>query len=143
MHMPLKLPFSKNLEHIILFDGFCNLCNRVVTFILKNDPNGKFKFATLQSSFGKKILEENDLPTDDFDTLVYIDKGKSYLRSTAAIKILTDLGWPWNIFYPLILISPTFRDLIYSWIAKSRYMRFGKRTSCMIPEKKYKDRFLE
>ncbi len=141
--MPLKLPLSKDLEPIVLFDGFCNLCNRTVKFILKNDLDEKFKFASLQSSFGQNLLEESNLPSDDFDTVVYIDKGKSYLRSTAAIKILTDLGWPWNIFYPLILIPPTFRDLIYSWIAKSRYKRFGKRTSCMIPEKKYKDRFLE
>jgi len=33
-------------EHpIVLFDGVCNLCNRSVQFIIRHDPEGRYRFA--------------------------------------------------------------------------------------------------
>ena len=46
------------MEKIILFDGVCNLCNSSVQFIIKRDPNGHFKFASLQSETGQKLLKQ-------------------------------------------------------------------------------------
>jgi hypothetical protein len=35
---------------VILFDGVCNFCNRWVGFVLDNDPDGIFCFASLQAA---------------------------------------------------------------------------------------------
>jgi len=37
-----------NEEQLLLFDGVCNLCNRVVRFIIKRDRKKKFRFAAMQ-----------------------------------------------------------------------------------------------
>ena len=41
-------------KEIILFDGHCILCNRLILFIIKKDPKSIFQFAALESETGKK-----------------------------------------------------------------------------------------
>ena len=41
---------------IILFDGVCNLCNNVVSFLIKYDKNNVFKFAAIQTNAGENII---------------------------------------------------------------------------------------
>ena len=54
---------------LILFDGICNLCNSSVDFVITRDKKNKFKFASLQSNIGQKLLKKFNLPTDDFNIL--------------------------------------------------------------------------
>ncbi len=119
-------------DHIILFDGICNLCNGLVSFISKRDKGGKFIFLPLSSSRGQEELKANGLLNIGLDSIVYIDFGISYTRSTAALRILKGLGWPWKIFYAFIIIPKPIRDFIYDLIAKSRYRIFGTKHSCEI-----------
>ena len=37
---------------IVLYDGVCGLCNRLVRFIIRRDSNAIFRFASLQGAFG-------------------------------------------------------------------------------------------
>ena len=43
---------------IILFDGVCNLCNNVISFLIKYDKNNDFKFAAIQTNAGKNIIHQ-------------------------------------------------------------------------------------
>ncbi|MCB0579743.1 MAG: DUF393 domain-containing protein, partial [Phaeodactylibacter sp.] len=43
---------------VLLFDGVCNLCNGAVRFIIGRDPEGVFRFASLQSDAAKELLEQ-------------------------------------------------------------------------------------
>ena len=92
-------------DKIILFDGVCNLCNGVVQFIINNDAKGIFKFASLQSDFGQQILSKNNLPTSDFNSFVLIENGTFFLKSTAALKVLKNLGGKWTFFYFFVVIN--------------------------------------
>lgn len=47
-----------NETFILLFDGVCNFCNRIVYFTIKRDPKAKFKFASLQSETGRALMKE-------------------------------------------------------------------------------------
>jgi predicted DCC family thiol-disulfide oxidoreductase YuxK len=129
-------------NHIILFDGVCNLCNGVVQFIIKRDRSDKFRFASLQSKFGVELLKNHGIPACNIDTVVYIQNGKFYSKSTAALKILNELGGSCSLIYVFILLPKPIRDIAYSLVAKYHYRIFGKQESCMIPTNELKDKFL-
>lgn len=127
---------------VILFDGICNLCNNSVQFVIKRDPEGIFKYASLQSDFGQQLLKEFNLPADKFNSFILFQDHKIYTRSTGALKMLAQLkGWKWaSIFF----IVPRFiRDGIYNFISKYRYSWFGKREECIIPTQELKARFID
>lgn len=128
--------------YILLFDGVCNLCNRTVQFVIKRDSKTKFCFASLQSDFGQTLLKRFGLPLDDFDSFVLIKGNKYYLRSTAVLYVLKELGWIWKLLYAFIIFPRPIRDYVYSLIARSRYKVFGKRDHCMLPTPEQRDRFL-
>ncbi|MCM3616369.1 thiol-disulfide oxidoreductase DCC family protein [Sutcliffiella horikoshii] len=136
------MPESIKKNPILLFDGVCNLCNSMVTFVIKHDPKAKFKFASLQSEIGQHILKEHSLSTDHFDSFYYIDGNKAFTKSTAALKLAKNLDGAWKLLYPLIIIPKPLRDIIYSFVAKNRYRWFGKRNECMLPNPEMKKRFL-
>ncbi|TGN11661.1 thiol-disulfide oxidoreductase DCC family protein [Leptospira ilyithenensis] len=130
-------------QNILLFDGVCNLCNNVVQFTIKRDRVGKFKFAALQSEAGQTLLKKFNLPKEDFDSFVLVQGDKFYLRSTAGLHVLKELGGHWRIFYILILFPSFLRDFVYTLVAKSRYKIFGRTESCMMPTPELKSRFLD
>ena len=130
-----------NNEKILLFDGICNLCNNLVFFIIKRDPKSQFKFAALQSETGKLLLKKYILESNNLNTVVYIKGEKYFLKSTAILNIIKDLGGYWKLFYAFIIIPKFIRDFIYDLIAKSRYQIFGKKESCMIPSPDINKRF--
>lgn len=130
-------------DKIILFDGVCNLCNGVVQFIINNDAKGIFKFASLQSDFGQQILSKNNLPTSDFNSFVFFENDKIFMKSTAALKVLKGLGGKWKMLYVFIIVPKFIRDIAYDFIAKRRYSIWGKIESCMMPTPELKSRFLD
>lgn len=127
---------------ILLFDGVCNLCNNSVQFIIERDPDAKFRFAALQSELGQQLVEELGLKNEMLQTLVLVENGKAYLRSTAALKVARKLSGFWPFFSIFIVVPSFLRDAIYNWIAKNRYRWFGQKDSCMMPTKKLRARFL-
>ncbi len=134
---------NNSVTNIVLFDGVCNLCNRTVQFIIRNDPKAKFRFASVQSESGQLLLRQLGLPLDRFDSLVYITDNKFYLKSTAVLTILSKLGGGWQFFHIFKIIPVFLRDMVYNFIAKWRYKWFGQRENCMVPAHEYSDRFLD
>ncbi|GGA15160.1 hypothetical protein GCM10008018_69960 [Paenibacillus marchantiophytorum] len=128
---------------IVLFDGVCNLCSSAVQFILRNDPEGIFRFASLQSAIGQQLLARHDLPIDMISTIVLIEGGRAYTRSTAALRIARRLRGAWPAAYAAILIPAPLRNLVYGFIARNRYRWFGQTEQCMLPTPAYKQRFLD
>lgn len=133
---------KNEFQAIILFDGVCNLCNASVQFILKRDSKAQFRFASLQSEFGKQKLLLYEIDANKCDSVIYIYKDKAFIKSTAALQIAKKLGGGWPLLYGLIIIPRFIRDWVYGFIAKNRYRWFGKKDSCMIPSPELKSRFL-
>ena len=128
---------------LILFDGVCNLCNSSVQFLIKRDPAGKFRFASLQSARGQAELKRFNLPPDRLYSIVVIEGDKCYDRSNAALKIATALGGIWSLFNILYIFPRFLRDPVYDLISKNRYRLFGRQNECMIPTPELKARFEE
>lgn len=131
---------------ILLYDGICGLCNRLVQFVLKRDARGHFRFASLQSDFASGILRQQDLDPDDLDTVYFVEEPGQRLtaRSDAVISVLRELGGFWRAAAVLLRALPkSLRDWGYDVVAHNRYRIFGKHDTCLLPEEKYRDRFLD
>lgn len=127
---------------ILLFDGVCNLCNGLVKFIIRRDKSQRIRFASLQSASGKSLLIKSGLSPDVLDSVAYIKGEKIFLRSSAILMLLKDMGGGWKLFYGFIIIPSFIRDFFYNLIAGTRYKIFGKSESCMVPGDEIKNRFI-
>ncbi|WP_066834038.1 thiol-disulfide oxidoreductase DCC family protein [Rufibacter ruber] len=126
----------------VLFDGVCNLCNGFVQFVINHDPEGKFTFASLQSETGLQTLRAHGFPTQQFSTVLLLENGELYSRSTAALRILRGLRGGWSWLYGFILVPRFLRDPLYDWVSRNRYRWFGQQESCMLPTPELQARFL-
>jgi len=134
---------SVSADRIVLFDGICNLCNAGVRFIITNDPSGLLRLAAVQSTAGQALLHWCSLPLDQFDTMVFVENGRAYFKSTAVLRIARYLRWPWPLLSLGLAIPTTLRDWLYDQIAGNRYRLFGKSETCMVPTPEIRRRFLE
>lgn len=130
-------------EAVILFDGVCNLCNGFVNFVFDRDPYGYFKVGSLQSAAATRYLAPFDTEADALDTVILIEDGAVYTRSTAALRILRRLEAPWPLLYGLLIVPRPLRDWVYDAIAAQRYDWFGRRDRCRVPTPDLQDRFIE
>ena len=132
-------------KKVILFDGVCNLCNASVNFVIKRDRHDRFRYASLQSEIGKRLLEERHIDSNQVDSIVLIEPGVAYfLKSDAALEIANELGWPWKALYLFNYILPVqLRNNVYDLIARNRYRWFGKKDQCMIPTPSLRSKFLD
>jgi len=128
-------------RNIILFDGVCNLCSYSVQFIIKHDANKKFSFASLQSEIGQALIKKYNV--EKFDSIILIKNEKVYIYSDAVLRIAKELDAPIKHIYYFRFIPKFLRDLTYKFIAKYRYILFGKKNNCMIPTNDISRRFLK
>lgn len=131
-------------QSVVLFDGVCNFCNGAVNFIIDRDRAGRFRFAPLQSEVAAALLKQHgrEVPAGDPDTLILVEDGKVYERSTAALRIARGLRMPWSLLYALIVVPRPLRDLFYRLFARNRYRLFGRSDACRMPTPELRARFL-
>ena len=130
------------MSRTVLFDGVCNFCNSSVNFIIARDPEGRFRFAPLQSSFAEKLLSEKGIDREANDSVMLVEDGTVYMYSTAALRIAKNLSGLWPAFFVFIIIPRPVRDYFYKLFAKNRYRLFGKKDQCMIPTPEIRERFI-
>lgn len=129
-------------RQIIFFDGVCNLCNSSVQKILKNDKRGKYHFASLQSDFTRQFFKEKQYQPKAESIILYNGK-HFYHKSAAVLRVAGNLRFPYPILSVLRIFPPFISNLVYDFVARNRYRWFGKRESCMIPEPRWKERFVD
>jgi predicted DCC family thiol-disulfide oxidoreductase YuxK len=129
---------------IVLFDGLCNFCSYWPAFIIKRDPRGIFKFASLQSEIGRKIYAGHGLNPDDLESFMVLTPAGPKVRSDGTIAIALGLGGLWKFGGLVLRLVPRpLRDWGYGVFARNRYRLFGKRDSCLVPTPEIRARFLE
>lgn len=132
----------KNHPRIVLFDGVCNLCSGWVQFVHVRDPELRFRFASVQSPEGQAILQYFGLPTDDHDTMVYIENGLAFYRSTAFLQVIRQFPFPWFLLGAGRVMPVPVRDWAYDRVAQNRYRLMGKKDQCLVPDADLMRRFL-
>ncbi len=128
---------------LILFDGVCVMCSRFVAFVIKRDPQARFRFVAAQTPLGQSLLSRLGLSTTDFESNVLIEDGRAWFKSGAFFAILRHLPRPWSWLAILRLVPLALTDRVYNIIADNRYRLFGRRDSCLVPTPDIRRRFLE
>ena len=127
---------------LVLFDGVCNLCSGSLQFLLPRDRTGRLYFAPIQSTIGQQVLERHKLPLEDWDSFVFLDEGRVYLKAEAVLRIARFLPWPWRMLSAFRLLPKPVADWCYDRVARNRYRLFGRRQQCMVPDAKSSARFV-
>jgi predicted DCC family thiol-disulfide oxidoreductase YuxK len=132
---------------ILLYDGVCGLCNRLVQFVLRRDPEGVFRFASLQSGLAGRILSRHGADARDLESVYVVvncDQADERLlaRSDAVIFILRQPGAFWRVLGTLMRLIPRpVRNWGYGVVARYRYRVFGRYDTCPIPSAESRSRF--
>ena len=135
-------PLGNDAAPIILFDGVCNFCAWSVRFVIERDPRGVIRFASLQSEAGRSLLRQHGLDENQSDSFVFIEDGRAFTESTAALRVCKHLSWPWRWLRVCLMLPKFLRDPFYRVIARNRYRWFGKSDSCLVPSPEIRARFL-
>ncbi len=133
---------------IVLYDGVCGLCNGLNQFLLKRDAKDRFRFASLQSDFSNAVLKRHGANSADLDTVYVVldhdQPGERLLsRSDAVLCLAEQLGGIWGLGRVGRFVPRFLRDAMYKLVASNRYRLFGKYDSCMMPDPKHRDKFLD
>jgi len=134
---------------ILLYDGVCGLCNRLVQLILRRDRSDVFRFASLQSPLAARILARHGAKPNDLDTvyiaLSYELRNECLLsRSDAVVFVLKQPPGLWRFAAFFIQLIPKFlRDAAYGVVARNRYRIFGRSEVCPLPRDQDRTRFLD
>lgn len=135
-----KIPQHKK---IILFDGVCNLCNSSINYVIDKDFKDEFRFLALQSDLGKELQQYLGIQPNDIDSIIlYIPNEAYYIKSSAALKVMSSFSGLWKLVLIFNIIPVAFRDTIYDFVAKNRYKWYGKHEQCRIPTSELKSKFL-
>lgn len=127
----------------VLFDGECQFCDGTVNWVIDLDPDAVFRFAPLLSDPGVLLRKQHGLLDADLDSLVVIDGGRSYVHSSAALRIARYLPWPWKALLAFWLVPKFIRDAAYRLFARNRYRWFGRLEMCRMPTPELRARFLK
>jgi predicted DCC family thiol-disulfide oxidoreductase YuxK len=135
---------------VLLFDGECGLCNRVVRLLLRLDRRGVLRFAALQGAPAQEFLRAHGLPTEDFSTLVLVpdwarrSEENYLLRTDGAVVALWMCGGASRVLAAMLRAIPrSLRDAGYRFVARTRYRFFGPWRACPLPRREWTKRFIE
>ena len=132
---------------VVLYDGVCGLCNRLVRMILRRDPAGTFRFAPLQGEFAGAVFARRPEARESLETMYVVvapgtPEERLLTHSEAAVYILERVRGPLRLARVWKYLPRSVRDRMYRAIARRRYRWFGKYESCPLPEARWRERFL-
>ncbi len=145
--MPTPPPLS---GPVLLFDGECGLCNRCVRLLLRLDRAGRLRFAPLQGPSAQAYLKLRGLPTEDFDSLVFVpDWGRReeqapLMRTNGVLAALRlGNGWARALAACLGVFPAAWRDAGYKLVARWRYRIWGEWQPRPLARPEWAERFFQ
>jgi predicted DCC family thiol-disulfide oxidoreductase YuxK len=134
--------------HLVLYDGACGLCGRLLQFLLQHDDRGVFSFAAFQGHVGQSLVERsggNPGELTSFYVVAHYQTAASrvFTRSDAALFVAGVLGWPWKAAQLMRFVPRGIRDRAYDVVARSRYRVVGRYDRCLVPRPDFRNRFFD
>jgi predicted DCC family thiol-disulfide oxidoreductase YuxK len=127
---------------VVLFDGTCAFCEGAVKFIARRDPAGYFRFGASQSPAAAALLAAHGITRESARSLVLIEDGRVYLRSTASLRVAAHLTWPWSMARVFLVVPRPLRDVVYRVVAAIRHRLAGRSNACEIPPREIRARMI-
>jgi len=143
-----QAPFDAGGAHLVLYDGVCGLCNRLLQFLLVHDRRAVFSFASLQSETGQTMVARAGGNPHELSSFYVVanyrtPQARVFRRSRAALFVAGELGWPWKVTRLLGVLPTALLDRVYDAIARTRYRVFGRYDQCLVPRPEFRSRFVE
>ena len=144
-HPPVPSPHG---VHLLLYDGVCGLCSRLVHFLLQHDHRRVFSFASLQSAVGQSAVQRSGGDPGELTSFYVVadyqtPASRAFTRSDAALFVAGELGWPWRAARWIRFVPKRMRDWAYDLVARSRYRLFGRYEQCLMPKPEFRNRFID
>lgn len=136
------MPNPSSPTAVVLFDGTCAFCERAVRFIATRDRAGYFRFGASQSPRAAELLARHGIHRDGARSIILIEDGQVYLRSTASLRIARRLHAPWNMAGALLAVPRPLRDAVYQVVAAIRHRIAGTSNACEVPPPEIRARLL-
>src|SRR5262245_4480028 len=141
--LPEQGPLGAAGVHLVLYDGVCGLCNRLLQFLLKHDRTAVFNFAPLQSNTARALVKRFGNSADDLTTFYVVANYRAehavmLNKSAAVVFIARELGWPWRIAVLARFIPTAILDRVYDLVARTRYRAFGRLETCLVPRPEFR-----
>ena len=127
---------------VILFDGTCAFCEGAVRFIARRDASRYFRFGASQTAAAARLLAPFGLTRETARSLILIEEGRVFLRSTASLRIARRLGWPWRLAAAALVLPAPLRDLVYRAVAAVRHRVAGASNACEVPPEEIRERMI-
>lgn len=141
-------PSAAEGAHLVLYDGVCGLCSRLIRFLLTHDHRAVFTFASLQSTVGRAMVERFGGNPNELISLYVVANYRAkhaqmFSRSSAALLVSGELGWPWKVAVLMRFLPTAILDRLYNVVARNRYRAFGRYEQCPTPRPEFRGRFVE
>jgi len=131
--------------NLLFYDGTCGFCHRVIKLSNKWLKNDNVKFATLQGKKAEELKSKFLNFPKNVDAIVFYsyEKDKIDIAAKGFFELAKHFKWPWR-FIAIFKIVPGFiSNFFYKLIALNRYKLFGRKDACELPDKRFKERFLD
>lgn len=127
---------------VVLFDGTCAFCERSVVFMARRNPRRTLRFGASQSPRGAALLARHGVTRASARSLILIEGGQLYLRSTATLRIAAHLTLPWSLARFLLVVPRPLRDGAYRMVAAIRHRIAGPANACDVPPIEIRQRMI-
>ena len=133
-------------DRIVLFDGDCGMCNRLIQFLMHRDGRARLRFAPLQGRFSQETLPRHGIDPGELDTACFVvDAGTTeervFTRSSAVLHAVKELGGAWKLTGVFLVVPRPLRDLLYRFVAERRH-RISAKIACPLMTPEQRERFL-
>jgi len=127
---------------VVLFDGTCAFCESAVRFIARRDRAAYFRFGASQNAAAAARLAPYSLTRDTARSIILIEDGQVFLRSTASLRIARRLTWPWRLAAAFLIVPAPLRDAVYRVVAAIRHRLAGASNACEVPPEEIRQRMI-
>lgn len=129
---------------VIVFDGVCGMCSRLVRFLLWVDSDAmRHRFVAAQSPLGEALYRHYGIDPRGYDTLLVLAAGRCRVKADGVLTLLAGLGLPWSGLARIGRLLPIRRlDAGYDLVAQNRYRIWGRFDACQRPPPGAESRFL-
>jgi predicted DCC family thiol-disulfide oxidoreductase YuxK/GNAT superfamily N-acetyltransferase len=133
--------------HLVLYDGECGVCSRIVRWLLGADRRGLLRFAPLQGETAAGLRQRWPEIPADLDSIIYVDRSNGTeqvsWRAEAFLRICRLLGGPWGVLATIGERLPrSLADAGYDAFARRRHHFGTPPETCALPSPMERARFL-
>jgi len=131
---------------LVLYDGECGACSRVVRWLVDADREGRFRFAPLAGETAAAVRARHPEMPAKADSIVYVERApdgeRVWWESEAIFRLCHTLGGAWRLASWLALLPRPLTDALYRAFARNRHRVSAQLGVCVLRPGTGESRFL-